>query len=177
MAILEIITAPDPILKRKAQHVESVDDSIREIMDNMLETMYHDKGVGLAANQVGILKRIIVMDLQDEDETQRPQGFYPLFMANPTITNCSKEMIEAAEACLSVPDQKIVVSRHASVKIKYLDYNNESKELETGGWLARAIQHETDHLEGKLLLDYLSPLKKNVVIRKLTKLKKFSTAN
>jgi peptide deformylase len=83
-------------------------------------------------------------------------------------------MIEATEACLSVPDQKIVVYRHVSVKIKYLDYNNESKELETDGWLARAIQHETDHLEGKLLLDYLSPLKKNVAIRKLTKLKKFS---
>jgi peptide deformylase len=177
MAILEIITAPDPVLKKKAQPVESVDDNIREIMDNMLETMYHDKGVGLAANQVGILKRIIVMDLQNEDDTERAEGFYPLFMANPTITDCSKEMIEATEACLSVPDQNIVVSRHASVKIKYLDYNNESKELETGGWLARAIQHETDHLEGKLLLDYLSPLKKNVAIRKLTKLKKFFTAN
>jgi peptide deformylase len=156
MAVLEIITAPDPILKKKAQSVELVDDNIREIMDNMLETMYHDKGVGLAANQVGISKRIIVMDLQDEDDVERPEGFYPLFMANPTITDCSKEMIEATEACLSVPDQKIVVYRHVSVKIKYLDYNNESKELETDGWLARAIQHETDHLREAVVRLFIS---------------------
>ena len=174
MAILGVITAPDPVLKKKAQSVELVDDGIREIMDNMLETMYHDKGVGLSANQVSILKRIIVIDLQEDDDTERAEGFYPLFMANPTIIDCSNEMAEAIEACLSVPDQKINVSRHVSVKVKYLDYNNETKELEATDWLARAIQHEIDHLDGKLLLDYLSNLRKNVVIRKLAKLKKLS---
>ncbi len=174
MAILKIITAPDPILKTRAHSVDLVDDSIRTIMDNMLETMYHDKGVGLAANQVGILKRIVVIDLQDNDEEERPDGFYPLFMANPVIISCSDEMIEATEGCLSVPDQKIDVLRHASVKVKYINYNNKVNEIEASGWLARVIQHEMDHLEGKTLLDYLSNLKKNVVIRKLTKLKKIS---
>jgi peptide deformylase len=93
-------------------------------------------------------------------------------MANPTIVNCSDEMLEATEGCLSVPDQKIDVLRHASVKIRYIDYNNKEQELEASDWLARAIQHEIDHLDGKLLLDYLSNLKRNVAIRKLTKLKK-----
>lgn len=175
MAILEVITAPDPILKKKAKPVDLVDDGIKEIMNNMLETMYHDKGVGLAANQVGILKRIIVIDLQDDDDMERPEEFYPLFMANPTIIDCSDEMLEATEACLSVPDQKINVLRHVSVKVRYLDYNNKEQELEASDWLARAIQHEIDHLDGKLLLDYLSNLRRNVVIRKLLKSKKLST--
>ena len=175
MAILEVITAPDPILKKKAKPVDLVDDGIKEIMNNMLETMYHDKGVGLAANQVGILKRIIVIDLQDDDDMERPEEFYPLFMANPTIIDCSDEMLEAKEACLSVPDQKINVLRHVSVKVRYLDYNNKEQELEASNWLARAIQHEIDHLDGKLLLDYLSNLRRNVVIRKLLKSKKLST--
>ena len=174
MTILEVIKAPDPILKKKAKSVDLVDDSIRDIMDNMLDTMYHDKGVGLAANQVGILKRIVVIDLQDDDDMERTESFYPLFMANPTIMECSDEMIEATEACLSVPDQKVDILRHASVKVRYLDYNNKEQELESSDWLARAIQHEIDHLGGKLLLDYLSNLKRNVVIRKLTKLKKLS---
>ena len=174
MAILEVLTAPDPILKKKAEPVKEVDDSIRNIMDNMLETIYHEQGVGLAANQVGILKRIIVIDLQDDDDVKRPAGFYPLFMANPTITYYSDEMVEAVEGCLSVPEQRISVSRHVSVKVEYLDYNNNMRELEVSGWLARAVQHEIDHLDGKLLLDYLSNLKKDVVIRKLIKLKKLS---
>ncbi len=174
MSILEVITAPDPILKKRANPVDLVDDDIRDIMNNMLETMYHDRGVGLAANQVGILKRIVVIDLQEDDDTEREENFYPLFMANPIIIDYSDEMVEATEACLSVPEQKVNVLRHSSVKVKYLDYNNNEKELEARDWLARAIQHEVDHLDGKLLLDYLSNLKKDVVIRKLTKLKKLS---
>jgi peptide deformylase len=172
MAILEVLIAPDPILKKKCENVEIVDDSIRAIMDDMLETMYHDDGVGLAANQVGILKKIIVFDLQNDDETERPEGFYPIFMANPEVIDFSKEMIEAKEACISVPGQQISVSRHATVKVKYLDYNNQTKELDAGGWFARAIQHEMDHLDGRILVDYLSSIKKDVVLRKLTKMKK-----
>ena len=174
MAKLEVLTAPDPILKKKAIAVESVDDSVRKLMDDMLETMYEDRGVGLAANQVGVLKRVLVLDLQNDDEEERPEGFYPLYIANPEITEASDELIEAEEYCLSVPDQGVPVSRHASIKIKYLDYNNKVQILLAIGWLARAIQHEMDHLNGKILIDYLSVLKKNVVLRKLTKLKKMS---
>ena len=141
-------------------------------MDDMLETMYEDRGVGLAANQVGVLKRVLVLDLQNDDEEERPKGFYPLYIANPEVTEASDEMIEAEEYCLSVPDQGVPVLRHASIKIKYLDYNNKVKDLSSKGWLARAIQHEMDHLNGKILIDYLSVLKKNVVLRRLTKLKK-----
>ena len=172
MAKLEVLTAPNTILKKKANPVESVDDSVRKLMDNMLETMYEDRGVGLAANQVGVLKRVLVLDLQNDDEEERPKGFYPLYIANPEVTEASDEMIEAEEYCLSVPDQGVPVLRHASIKIKYLDYNNKVKDLSSKGWLARAIQHEMDHLNGKILIDYLSVLKKNVVLRRLTKLKK-----
>jgi len=172
MAKLEVLTAPDTILKKKAKAVESVDDSVRKLMDDMLETMYEDRGVGLAANQVGVLKRVLVLDLQNDDEEERPKGFYPLYIANPEVTEASEEMIEAEEYCLSVPDQGVRVLRHASIKIKYLDYNNKVKDLSSRGWLARAIQHEMDHLNGKILIDYLSVLKKNVVLRRLTKLKK-----
>lgn len=173
MSILEVLTIPDPILKKKAQTVEAVDDSIRAIMDDMLETMYHDDGVGLAANQVGVLKRLLVIDLQNDDDTKRQEGFYPLFIVNPEIIEASDEMIEADEACLSVPGQQVTVKRHESVKIRYLDYNNNLQELSANGWLARAIQHEIDHLNGKLLVDYLSKLKKDVAMRKFAKMKKY----
>ncbi len=174
MAKLEVLTAPDPRLTKKAQLVKSVDDSVRKIMDDMLETMYDDRGVGLAANQVGILQRIIVMDLQDDDEQERPKGFYPLFLINPEIVETSSEIIEAEEMCMSVPGQRIPVARPERVKVRFLNYNNEIQEVETGGWLARAFQHEIDHLDGKLTIDYLSQLKKNVTLRKLTKIKRLS---
>lgn len=172
MAILDVITAPDAILRKISLPVVSVDKNIQKLMNDMLETMRDDGGVGLAANQVGVLKRVVVLDLKTDDETERPKGFYPLYIANPEIIELSSEMIDGEEGCLSVPDQRIMVSRPKSIKIKYLDYNNKEQELSTDGWLARALQHEFDHLNGKLLIDYLSNLKKNVVIRKLTKLKK-----
>lgn len=172
MAILQLITAPDPILKKRAEPVGMVDDNVRTMMDNMIETMYHDRGIGLAANQVGFLKRIIVIDLQDNDDTKRVENFYPLFMANPQIIDCSKEMIKDTEGCLSVPGQKIDVLRHLSIKVRYLDYHNKEQHLEPTNWLARTIQHEIDHLNGKLLLDYLSGLKRNVALRKLIKIQK-----
>lgn len=174
MAILKIITAPDPILKQKAAPVSHVDDELRKLMDDMLETMYHDNGVGLAANQVGVAKRVVALDLQGDDDMQaeREKDFYPLYLVNPIITYASEEKREAMEACLSVPEQKIKVTRPSEIKIKYLDYHNCERELEATGWLARAIQHEMDHLDGKLLIDYLSNLKKTLVVQKLTKLKK-----
>lgn len=172
MSILKIFTAPDPVLRKKSQPVKCVDNDIRKLMDDMLETMYEDKGVGLAANQVGSLDRILVLDLQKDDEDKRPKGFYPLYIANPEVIYASDEMVDGEEGCLSLPDQKILISRHEDIKIKYLDYNNKSRELEASGWLARAIQHEMDHLDGKLAIDYLSPLKKSVAMRRLTKIKR-----
>jgi len=174
MAKLQIITAPDPILRKRAHEVDSVDDSVRLLMDNMLYTLYAGKAIGLAANQVGVLKRVLVLDLQKDDEQQRPEGFYPLKIANPEIIEASDEIVEADEGCMSLPEQTISVRRSASVKIKYLDYDGKSQELNAEGWLARAIQHEMDHLDGKLLVDYLSNLKKDMILRKLVKLKKLS---
>lgn len=172
MAILPILTAPDPILRQKSLPVNTVDDGVRKLMDDMLATIYYDKGVGLAAVQVGVLKRIIVLDLQEDDETERPKGFYPLFIANPEIVEKSNELVQATEGCMSLPEQRTEVARASSVKLRFLDYNNNKQELKAEGWLARAIQHEFDHLEGKLLIDYLSQLKKDAAMRKLKKLKK-----
>jgi peptide deformylase len=173
MTILNVITAPDPILKEKSTAVGQVDDNIRKLMDDMLVTMYHDHGVGLSAVQVGILQRILVIDLQDDnDQSERDQGFFPLFMANPEIIEQSTELVLATEGCLSLPEQRIEVARPDSIKTKFLDYNNKSQEITVSGWLARAIQHEIDHLNGKLLVDYLSNIKRDVALRKLKKLKK-----
>lgn len=172
MAKLEVLTAPHPILNQQALPVSEVDDNIRKIMDDMLETMYHEVGIGLAANQVGILKRIIVLDLKDDDEEIRKKGFYPLFMANPEIIQASDESEEAIERCLSVPEQDVPVTRPLRIKVKYLDYNNEKQEIDADGWFARAMQHEIDHLDGKLTINYLSKLKKDFVLKKLIKLKR-----
>ncbi|MDP5110537.1 MAG: peptide deformylase [Rickettsiaceae bacterium] len=172
MSKLEVLTAPDPRLSTKAKPVDAVNDNVRKFMDDMLETMYADHGVGLAANQVGVLQRIIVLDLKDDDDNERPKGFYPLFLANPEILETSEEMVEAEEGCLSVPGQRISVTRPEKIKVRFLNYHNEAQEIETGGWLARALQHEIDHLDGKLTFDYLSKLKKSVVLRKLAKTKK-----
>lgn len=174
MSKLEVLTAPDPRLSTKAKPIEMVNDNVRKFMDDMLETMYADRGVGLAANQVGVLQRIIVLDLQDDDDEKRPAGFYPLFMANPEILEKSEEVVEAEEGCLSVPGQRIPVARPEQIKVRFLNYHNKIEEIKTGGWLARALQHEIDHLDGKLTFDYLSQLKKNVVLRKLVKAKKVS---
>ena len=171
MTIMPIITAPDERLKRKSLPVPSVNDQFRKLMDDMLETMYHDGGVGLAAAQVGVLYNILIIDLQDDDDTPRDKGFYPLFIVNPQITTKSDKLVIATEGCLSVPGQRIDVSRAESTTIQFVDYNNKMQTLEADGWLARAIQHEMDHLDGKLLIDYLSSMKKDVVLRRLKKLK------
>lgn len=172
MSVLKVLTVPDSILKQKAREVETVDDSVRAIMNDMLATLYKDKGVGLAANQVGVLKRIMVIDVGEDDDIQRPEGFYPLFIANPVITSYSSEPVEAEEGCLSVPDQRINIARAYAIELDYLDYNNDNKSMLMEGWLARVVQHELDHLNGKVIIDYLSPVKKDIVLRKLTKMKK-----
>ncbi|MFK7973524.1 MAG: peptide deformylase [Rickettsiaceae bacterium] len=175
MTQLAILTAPHPILKKRALAVTDVNDQVRQLMQDMLETMYEGEGIGLAANQVGALQRVMVLDLQNSpQDVERPAGFYPLFIANPEIIEASEELVEAEEGCLSLPDQSILVTRPYSVKLRYKDYNNKLQELDAEGWLARAIQHEIDHLNGKLLIDSLSYAKKSAALRKLAKLKKTS---
>lgn len=169
---MKVVTAPDPVLSKRAEEIKEVDDRIRSLMDDMLETMYKEEGIGLAANQVAVLKRIIVLDLQTNEDQERPEGFYPLYMANPVIISSGKEYVDAEEGCLSVPGNLISIARPEEISVEYLDYNNKKQTLKTGGWLARAIQHEIDHIDGKILLDYLSPLKKSVAVRKLKKHKK-----
>jgi len=172
--MLKVVTAPNPILSKRSEEIAEVNDDIRQFMDDMVETMRASDGVGLAAVQVGILKRILVLDLQNDDSNDRPKGFYPLCMANPKIIQKSEEMVVAMEGCLSLPEQRIEVARPKKIKVEYLDYNNQKQVLEDDDWLARVIQHEMDHLDGRLLIDYLSNLKHDIALRKLTKIQKLS---
>ncbi len=167
MAILPIITAPDPRLARKAKPVAKVDDSVRRLMDDMLETMYLAPGIGLAAPQVGVLQRVIVVDCAKADE--KPQ---PYKLANPEILWQSEDLLTSNEGCLSLPEHYADVERPAEVKIRYLDEQNEIRELHAKGLLATCIQHEIDHLEGVLFVDHISSLKRNIILRKLTKTKR-----
>jgi len=167
MAILPILTAPDPLLKKKAKPVDAVDDDIRKLMDDMLETMYDAPGIGLAAPQVGVSKRVIVLDISKDDEDAQP-----LKMANPEIIWESDDINTYEEGCLSVPEQYAEVKRPSHVKVRYLDYQNEIREIEADELLAICIQHEMDHLDGILFIDYLSSLKRNMMIRKVKKLVK-----
>jgi len=167
MSIRQIVVAPDPVLKAKALPVESVDGDVRQLMDDMLETMYVAPGIGLAAPQVGVSKRVIVMDIAHEDEPKAP-----LFMANPELVWVSDEDATYEEGCLSVPGHYADVVRPAEVRVRYLDRDGKQQELQTGGLLATVIQHEMDHLDGVLFIDHLSSLKRNMILRKLLKSRK-----
>jgi peptide deformylase len=169
MALLPILTAPDPELKKISQPVKQVDAGIRKLMDDMLETMYHAPGIGLAAPQVGVLKRVIVLDLAREGE--EPQ---PLRIANPEILWVSDDDATYNEGCLSVPEHYADVVRPAACRVKYLDQDNQQREIEAEGLLATCIQHEIDHLDGVLFIDHLTSLKRNIILRKLLKAKKAS---
>lgn len=167
MALLPIITAPDPRLKLVASRVDAVDDGIRRLMDDMLETMYEAPGVGLAAPQVGVSKRVIVADVARSGEA--PQ---PMLMANPEIIEASQARAVFEEGCLSLPEHFAEVKRHERVRIRYLDRENEIREQDMEGFLATCVQHEIDHLDGVLFVDHISGLKRGMIMRKLTKLKK-----
>lgn len=167
MAIMPILVAPDPRLKTKAKTVENVDGEIRRLMDDMLETMYNARGIGLAAPQVGVSRRVIVIDVAGEDEDPNPMR-----MANPEIIWASQEEELREEGCLSLPEQYAEVVRPVAVKIRYLDYENEIREIDADGLLGLCIQHEMDHLEGTLFVDHLSNLKRNMILRKLQKARK-----
>ena len=167
MALLDIIVAPDPRLKRKSVPVTTVDAATARLMADMLETMYEAPGVGLAAPQVGVLKRIIVVDPAPDDEP--PQ---PLKMANPEIVWAAPEKKPHEEGCLSLPQEYDMVTRPDKVRVRYIDETNTPREIEAEGLLAVAIQHEIDHLEGVLFVDRISALKRNMILRRLTKQKK-----
>jgi peptide deformylase len=191
---LQVYSCLAPVLREKALPIEGgVTDEIRDQMDAMLRTMYEDRGIGLAANQVGLTNRVIVMDLagatwhlEDEDEDEgdakrvvvdygdeesEPKS-EPLYMANPEITWKSDERSVYQEGCLSVPGQYADVERPARVKVKFLDYDGKEQEIEADGLFSHCVQHEIDHLDGVLFIDYLSKLKRDMVIKKIKKLTK-----
>ena len=171
MAVKEILTEPNKILRQVSKPVVKVTKDEQKLMDDMLETMYHANGIGLAAIQIGIPKRIIVMDIAKKDEKKNP-----MYFVNPIIKNKNKDLSTYEEGCLSVPNQFAEVDRPATCEIEYLDYNGEKKLLKANGLLATCIQHEMDHLEGILFIDHLSKLKKSMIIKKLSKQKKSSEA-
>ena len=173
MAILPIITAPDRRLKRKAAVVDRVDADLRQLMDDMLETMYAAPGIGLAAPQVGVLKHVIVIDVAHEKEDAPPA---PLRMANPEILWASDEEIAGEEGCLSLPAHFADVVRPAQIRVRYLDGENEIREIEADGKLAICIQHEMDHLDGILFVDHIGKVKRDVILRKLAKTRKARAA-
>ena len=166
MTIRTIITEPNKILRQISQPVAKVGDEERKLMKDMLETMYQANGIGLAAIQIGIPKRIIVMDISKENEKKDPKYFVnPVIKKKDTLKNTYEE------GCLSVPNKFAEIDRPSKCEIEYLDYNGEKKILKAEGLLATCIQHEMDHLEGILFIDYLSKLKKSMIIKKLSKVK------
>ena len=166
MTIRKILTEPDPFLRQRSNDVDEVNNEIRKLMDDMLETMYAAPGIGLAAIQVGVPKRIIVIDLSKEEEKN------PLYFVNPKLTLRSNNNATYEEGCLSVPGQFAEIDRPDQCHINYLDYKGRQQELKAEGLLATCIQHEMDHLEGILFIDYLSKLKKSFIVKKLSKNKK-----
>ena len=167
MSIRNIIIEPDPILRKKSTTLETVDDSTRKLLDDMLQTMYNAPGIGLAAVQIGILKRLLVIDVSKKEEEKKP-----LFLINPEITYQSEETSIYEEGCLSLPGHFAEIERPAKCKINYIDYHGKKAELEAEGLLSTCVQHEIDHLNGILFIDYLSKLKKDMIIKKLVKQKK-----
>ncbi len=167
MSKKRIIIEPDPILREKSLKLETVDDELRKLMDDMLETMYDAQGIGLAAVQIGILKRVVVIDISKADQKKKP-----IFLVNPSIAYKSKETSIHEEGCLSLPGHFAEIERPAECQIDFIDYFGKQQSLKAEGLLATCIQHEVDHLDGVLFIDYLSKLKKNMIIKKLIKHKK-----
>jgi len=166
MAIRQILTEPNETLRKKSLKVDNVDAELQKLMTDMLETMYAAPGIGLAAIQIGVPKRVIVLDISPKDEPKKP-----MFFVNPEIIKKSENNSIYEEGCLSVPGQFAEITRPDKCHIKYLDYYGQKKEIKAEGMLATCIQHEMDHLEGILFIDYLSKLKKSMIVKKLSKQK------
>lgn len=171
MSILTLYEYPHPVLLQKAERVLKVDDALRAFLDDMLETMYADKGVGLAAPQVGVSKRMIVIDTEQRDDDGNYKPGNPLYLINPEIISKSEEMITFCEGCLSVPGQSADVERHQKIKVRYIDRNGTEQELEATDYPAVVLQHEIDHLDGILYIDRISRLKRNMILKKLQKMR------
>tara|TARA_B100001564_G_scaffold307702_1_gene277706 strand:+ start:590 stop:1105 length:516 start_codon:yes stop_codon:yes gene_type:complete len=165
MTIRNILTEPNKLLRQISQKVDKVGKEEQKLMDDMLETMYAAKGIGLAAIQIGIPKRIIVMDLSKEEAKK------PIYFVNPVIKNKDPLKASYEEGCLSVPNQFANIDRPSRCEVEYLDYDGKKQRLKANGLLATCIQHEMDHLNGVLFIDYLSKLKRSIIIKKLSKLK------
>ena len=166
MSVKIILTEPNKILRQVSDPVEKIGEDERKLMDDMLETMYAAPGIGLAAIQIGIPKRIVVMDISREDNKKEP-----MYFVNPIIKIKNSEKVIYEEGCLSVPDQFAEIERPNSCEVEYLDYYGNKQLIKAQGLLATCIQHEMDHLEGILFIDYLSKLKKSMIIKKLSKIK------
>jgi peptide deformylase len=180
MSILKILTEPNKILREKSLRVENVNRDIQQLMDDMLETLYAAPGIGLAAIQVGVAKSVVVMDIsrsrndigRDQDDINKNEDKEPkkpMYFVNPKIIWKSEDKFTYEEGCLSLPNQFAEIDRSKQCHVKYLDYNGHLQELKADGLLATCIQHEIDHLEGILFIDYLSKLKKEMIIKKLSK--------
>ena len=166
MSVKKILTEPNKLLRQVSKRVEKVGNEERALMDDMLDTMYDAPGIGLAAIQIGVAKRIIVLDISKHENKKEP-----MYFVNPIIKNKNKEKAKYEEGCLSVPDQFAEIERPNTCEVEYLDYFGKKKLLKADGLLATCIQHEMDHLEGILFIDYLSKLKKSMIIKKLSKIK------
>jgi peptide deformylase len=166
MSVKTILTEPNKLLRQVSRTVEKVGDEERMLMDDMIDTMYDAHGIGLAAIQIGVPKRIIVMDISKDENKKEPRYFI-----NPIIKNRNKEKAKYEEGCLSIPDQFAEIERPNTCEVEYLDYEGKKQLLKADGLLATCIQHEMDHLEGILFIDYLSKLKKSIIIKKLSKIK------
>ena len=169
MSLRDIITLPDPLLRQTSKPVTGVDKATRKLFDDMLETMYDAPGIGLAAIQLGVAKRVVVMDVSREGDPAAPQHF-----VNPEILWQSEDLATYEEGCLSVPEHYADVARPARCRVRFLDYQGEIRELEADGLMATCLQHEIDHLEGVLFVDHLSTVKRSMILRKLTKQKRLS---
>ncbi len=167
MAKLPIVLAPDPVLKTRCEPVAEIDDDVRALLEDMLETMYAAPGIGLSAPQVADGRRVIVCDVAREGEPPQPYK-----MINPELVWRSEEEVLAEEGCLSIPDHYAEVSRSREIRVSFLDPDGKACEIEADGLFAACIQHEVDHLDGVLFIDYLTPLKRNIILRKMKKLKR-----
>jgi peptide deformylase len=163
MALLEILEAPHPVLKTRAAAVETIDEALRRLVADMFETMYVAPGIGLAAPQVGVLKRVVVIDVAEGEERR------PMTLVNPEIVWRSEEVATAEEGCLSLPKQFADVTRPQAIQVRFLTEQGEPRELAADGLLARCVQHEVDHLDGILFTDHLSALRRSMILRRLSK--------
>ena len=167
MTIKEIITVPDEILKKVSEPIEKIGVNEKKLIDNLFDTMYNSNGIGLAAVQIGVLKRILVVDVSNKDEKNQP-----IVLVNPVIKNLSDEKSIYEEGCLSIPETFVEIERPKICEVEYIDEKGSKKILKCDGLLSTCVQHEINHLDGKLIIDHLSKLKKDFIIKKISKIKK-----